>query len=78
MKRSTKTILIGSAIAVVGVVVFFCAHAIVTPGSYTVSDIELVMRSDAETRWATFGTGLVVSGALIVSVGMAEWCRRTD
>jgi hypothetical protein len=72
--RSIVVTSAGAAVALVGVIVFLCAHAISTPAagvSYNTDD-----RLLRELLWAAFGIALLLVGGLIAAVGLASWCRK--
>jgi hypothetical protein len=72
-KRPLLVIVIGAAIAAVGVVLFLSAHAIATPDpgtAYAASERDL-----HETLWAAFGIAAWLGGVVVAAVGLSAWSR---
>jgi hypothetical protein len=70
--RIATTVLMGVAIAAIGVAIFLCAHKY--------SDGEYLQMYDGaykhlhEVLWSAFGIAILLSGAIITAVGLASWC----
>ena len=65
---------IGAVVALAGVIVFLCAHAISAPprgATYSADHQRL-----HELLWGAFGIALMLVGALLAAVGLTSWCRK--
>ena len=72
LTRGVVVTLVGSGIALIGIIVFLAAHAISAPPTglrYNVEDWRL-----RELAWRAFGIALLLSGTLITAVGLTSWC----
>ena len=68
--RGVIVALIGAGIALIGTVFFACAHKFADRSGVYEQHIML-----HELLWAAFGIALLLSGALIATVGLRSWCR---
>jgi H+/Cl- antiporter ClcA len=65
--------LAGAVIALVGVIVFFFAHAISNQtASRSYNPDRATMH---EFLWGAFGIALLLVGGLLAAVGLMSWCR---
>ena len=69
--RGRIVALVGASAALIGALVFICAHKL------TGTDYDTIVAEHArlqELLWALFGIALLLAGALIAAVGLRSWC----
>jgi hypothetical protein len=68
--RDEIVALLGAATALIGTVLFACAHKL--------TDYDTLVAEHArlhELLWAAFGIALLLAGAMIAAAGLSAWCR---
>jgi hypothetical protein len=80
LKRTSKTVLIGVAVALAGIIVFLSSDAISTSAHSTWNgQIEVLSNPDARDRdtllWCGLAFTLVLSGSAITTAGLYAWCQ---
>ena len=84
MKRTSKTLLVGSVVAMVGLILFLSSNAISSSANSIYVGGTNGEHIDAEARdrdiplWCALGFTFVLSGASIATAALYAWCRNEE